>query len=65
MKANSSTITCVNADWFVNRFGEIQTNTYIGTSVVTQNAGTALVHGPELEVTAEPATVSRCSATDR
>ncbi|MBB3358299.1 MULTISPECIES: TonB-dependent receptor [unclassified Novosphingobium] len=44
----------VNADWFVNRFGEIQTNTYIGTSVVTQNAGTALVHGPELEVTAEP-----------
>jgi iron complex outermembrane receptor protein len=44
----------VNLDYFYNRFGQLQTNAYIGNSVVTQNAGTAAVHGPEAEVTVVP-----------
>jgi iron complex outermembrane receptor protein len=44
----------VNVDYFYNRFGQIQTNTYIGASVITQNAGTAVVQGPEAEITIVP-----------
>jgi len=46
----------INAAYFYNKFGKLQTNVRTGNSVATQNAGTAEAHGPEVEITIAPAT---------